>query len=388
MLNWDDPIENIKQTNVSGTHMNSRQAGPGGVNPRDGIHKRTEETTAGQATTRPPQAADLEAEPALESEKRLLGGSDLTANIAPIKYRWAWDAYMMSQRNFWMPTEIGMGEDLMSLRELNDNERHTFFTTFATLTTADALHQRNLALAVYERITAPEVGMAVIAQMHQETIHSMSYQHIIESLNFDEDEIYLLYKKVPQIRAKFEYSNAMTRGLQGNNGNLQEYMRGLFFYYMIFEGVWFMANFCPIFSMQRRRLMSRTGEQLQYIARDESGHVAFGRSLIWALWQEVPEARIEESEAHRLMHEAMELEEAYAEYTIKPILGYDIELHRRHVRYLVNRRLLDMGFNPIYSEDEAESLPWWEEQIGFRKEKNFFETRVTEYQTGGALSWE
>ncbi len=363
MLNWDDPIESIKR-------------------------KRAEESVSEPIATMPPLAADPAAEPALESEKRLLGGSDLTANIAPIKYRWAWDAYIMSQRNFWMPTEIGMGEDLMSLRNLNDNERHTFFTTFATLTTADALHQRNLALAVYERITAPEVGMAVIAQMHQETIHSMSYQHIIESLNFDEDEIYLLYQKVPQIRAKFEYSNAMTRGLQGNQGDLKEYMRGLFFYYMIFEGVWFMANFCPIFSMQRRRLMSRTGEQLQYIARDESGHVSFGRSLIWALWQEVPEMRMEESEAHQLMHEAMELEVSYAEYSIRPMLGYDIELHHRHVRYLVNRRLLDMGFNPIYSEDEAESLPWWEEQIGFRKEKNFFETRVTEYQAGGALSWE
>jgi ribonucleoside-diphosphate reductase beta chain len=323
-----------------------------------------------------------------EAEKRLVGGNSLTSNIAPIKYRWAWEAYLKSQRNFWLPTEIGMGEDLMTLRKLSPAERHTFFTTFATLTTADALHQRNLALAVYERITAPEVGMAVIAQMHQETIHSMSYQHIIESLNFDEDEIYFLYQRVPQIRAKFEYSNAKTCSLQDQRGDLNDYVRGLFFYYMIFEGVWFMAGFCPIFSLQRRRLMVRTGEQLQYIARDESGHVAFGRSLILALWQENPKSRLEESEAHALMREAMELEEDYAEYAIKPMLGYDKELHVRHAKYLANKRLLDLGYNSLFSADEVESLPWWEEQIGFRKEKNFFETRVTEYQTGGVLSWE
>nr|BAL52456.1 amino acid adenylation [uncultured Gammaproteobacteria bacterium] len=344
--------------------------------------------TSRRSLAMPAVAADRAAELKVLAEKRLVGGSRLTSNIAPIKYRWAWDAYLKSQRNFWLPTEIGMGEDLMALRKLSDSERHTFFTTFATLTTADALHQRNLALAVYERITAPEVGMAVIAQMHQETIHSMSYQHIIESLNFDEDEIYLLYQKVPEIRAKFEYSNAKTEGLQGQNGDLKDYARGLFFYYMIFEGVWFMAGFCPIFSMQRRRLMVRTGEQLQYIARDESGHVAFGRALIWALWQENPESRLEESEAHALMREALELEEAYAAYTVKPMLGYDLKLHLRHVRYLANRRLLDLGFSPLYPASEAESLPWWEEQIGFRKEKNFFETRVTEYQSGGALSWE
>ncbi|BCX82942.1 ribonucleoside-diphosphate reductase beta chain [Methylomarinovum caldicuralii] len=361
MLNWDDPLEQIKQR---------------------------KQPTADTKVHFEPVAADREAAAAVDGEKRLVGGSDLTANIAPIKYHWAWDAYIKSQRNFWLPTEIGMGEDLMTLGKLNDNERHTFFTTFATLTTADALHQRNLALAVYERITAPEVGMAVIAQMHQETIHSMSYQHIIESLNFDEDEIYLLYQKVPQIRAKFEYSNAQTHALQGQGGDLTDYVRGLFFYYMIFEGVWFMANFCPIFSLQRRRLMVRTGEQLQYIARDESGHVAFGKALIQALWREHPETRIDESQAHKLMGEAMELEQAYAEYAVKPMLGYDLELHLRHVRYLANRRLLDLGLTPLYPESEAEVLPWWEEQIGFRKEKNFFETRVTEYQTGGALSWD
>ncbi len=360
MLNWDDPLEKITPSAPAKEHFSEM----------------------------PGVAADREAEPAVDSVKRLVGGSDLTANIAPIKYQWAWDAYIKSQRNFWLPTEIGMGEDLMALKQLNDNERHTFFTTFATLTTADALHQRNLALAVYERISAPEVGMAIIAQMHQETIHSMSYQHIIESLNFDEDEIYLLYQRVPQIRAKFEYSNRMTRGLQGRTADLKEYVRGLFFYYMIFEGVWFMANFCPIFSMQRRRLMVRTGEQLQYIARDESGHVGFGRALIWALWQEAPETRMEESQAHALMREAMALEADYARYTVKPMLGYDLELHQRHARYLANRRLQDMGFAPIYPESEVACLPWWEEQIGFRKEKNFFETRVTEYQTGGALSWE
>lgn len=362
MLTWDDPLENLKPQAIA----KSRE----------------------RFVPMPAVAADPIAEPALEAEKRLVGGSSLTSNIAPIKYRWAWDAYLTSQRNFWLPTEIGMGEDLMALKKLSANERHTFFTTFATLTTADALHQRNLALAVYERITAPEVGMAIVAQMHQETIHSMSYQHIIESLNFDEDEIYLLYQAIPQIRAKFEYSNAKTRSLQGQSGDLRDYAKGLFFYYMIFEGVWFMGGFCPIFSMQRRRLMVRTGEQLQYIARDESGHVAFGRALIWALWQENPETRLEESEAHALMREAMELEEAYAEYAVKPMLGYDLKLHLRHVKYLANRRLLDLGFSPLYPEAEAESLPWWEEQIGFRKEKNFFETRVTEYQTGGALYWE
>lgn len=134
--------------------------------------------------------------------------------------------------------------------------------------------------------------------------------------------------------------------------------------------------------------MIRTGEQLQYIARDESGHVAFGRALLLALWQENPETRLAESEAHALMREAIELEEASASYTIQPMLGYDLKLHLHHVRYLANRRLLELGFAPLYPASEAEALPWWEEQIGFRKEKNFFETRVTEYQTGGALSWE
>ncbi|MDR2031337.1 MAG: ribonucleotide reductase, partial [Azoarcus sp.] len=81
-------------------------------------------------------------------------------------------------------------------------------------------------------------------------------------------------------------------------------------------------------------------------------------------------------------------ENAYAGYVLRdPVLGYSADLHMEQFRFVANRRARQLGFAEPFPGAEA-ALPWLDEQANLRKEKNFFETRITEYQTGGSLVWE
>lgn len=133
--------------------------------------------------------------------------------------------------------------------------------------------------------------------------------------------------------------------------------------------------------------MTGTGEQLQYIQRDESNHVAFGIRLIRELCKE-ERYYMDRGAIERIFREAIQLESDYAHRVMPNVLGYNAGLHVEQTKFLANRRLRQLGLEPIF---EAECvLPWLDEQINIKKEKNFFETRVTEYQKSSALegTWE
>jgi ribonucleoside-diphosphate reductase beta chain len=133
--------------------------------------------------------------------------------------------------------------------------------------------------------------------------------------------------------------------------------------------------------------MKGTAEQLQYIMRDEVLHCAFGIRVVRELMQE-EKLTLDPRAVQALWEEAEAAESAYSGYILRePILGYSADLHRAQFRFIANRRARQLGLSEPFPGAEN-VLPWLDEQANMRKEKNFFETRVTEYQTGGALSWD
>jgi len=319
-------------------------------------------------------------------EKQIVGGKAGTNHLLPIKYDWAYQAFKKGCANFWLPGEIGMGEDKLQWEtgKLTAAEQHMYKAVFSTLTTSDILIQRNLACAVMERITAPEVEVALGAQIFQEAVHSDTYSHVLENLGLDPEEIYTLYERVPEIRQKFELAREFTEGMTALS-SLRDYVKGLIFYYGAFEGAWFFHGFTPLFSLQRRNLMVRSCEQLQYIARDESKHADFGIRLIRTIMDEAG-VYISQETLKEIFWAALEAETTYAKYAMPDILGYSARLHVQHMAYMLDRRAVQLGFDPIWRAEPV--FPWLDEQIGTKKEKNFFEGRVTEYQVGSLGSFE
>lgn len=310
-------------------------------------------------------------------EKFIFQG-DETFNLAPYQYPWAATMAENSLKNHWTPQEIAMGNDKACYEQrLSDLEKHMFIHAFASLTTADRAISENLCLRVYGLIKAAELRHYIERQIAEEGLHSVSYQHVIEVLGVDQHEVYSLYRTRPHIKQWFDHANAMTK--------TDDTLKFLAFYYGLFEGTWFPTTFAAIYSLQRRNLMTGTGEQIQYIHRDETGHVGFGLRLFREGSEELG-YRPHQDDMHDMFHTTLERIDEWADYCIPDILGYNAAMHKQHARYLADRRLREMGYEKLFRVEEA--LPWLDAMASINKEKNFFETRVTEYQSGAGLKFD
>lgn len=332
--------------------------------------------------------------PVAAADKRIINGLVDINQLAPFKYPWAWQYFLKANHNHWTPLEISMAQDVHDYHEkLTPAERHVFENVLAYLTTSDILAMRNIGLAVMEKMSAPELQIYQARQVYEEALHTWAYQHCIETLNLDQGEIYNRYRVVPEIHGKIAMANRrLDRILRSDidlrdRDNLHEFALSYLFFAVVFEGCWFYNGFSPIFALQRRGLMKGAAEQLQYIMRDEVLHCAFGIRVVRQLLLE-ESLQIDPDAITRMWEECDAAEAAYAGYILRePILGYSAELHHAQFRYIANRRARQLGISEPFRGAEN-VLPWLDEQVNLRKEKNFFETRVTEYQTGGALSWD
>jgi len=355
-------------------------------------------TTSPDSPTLPSPVPASAATPALApiraADKRIVNGQGDINQLAPFKYPWAWEFFLTANKNHWTPTEVNMAQDVQDYHhKLTPAERHVFENVLGYLTTSDILAMRNIGLAVMEKMTAPELQIYQARQVFEEALHTWTYQHCIETLNLDQGEIYNRYRVVPAIHGKIALSNRrLERVLRSDldltdRDNLHEFALSYLFFAGIFEGCWFYNGFSPIFALQRRGLMKGTAEQLQYIMRDEVLHCAFGIRVVRELIKE-ENLKLDPKAVAELWQEAEAAEDAYARYILRePILGYNAELHLGQFRFVANRRARQLGLEEPFPGAEA-TLPWLDEQANLRKEKNFFETRVTEYQSGGSLAWE
>lgn len=340
----------------------------------------------------PPAPATLA--PVAAADKRVVNGRADINQLAPFRYPWAWQFFLNANRNHWTPLEIGMAQDVTDYHHrLTPAERHVFETVLAYLTTSDVLAMRNIGLAVMEKMSVPELQLYQARQVYEEALHTWTYQHCIETLGLDQAEIYNRYRVVPELHAKIALASrrldaVLRPGFDlAEREHLHDFALSYLFFAAVFEGCWFYNGFSPIFALQRRGLMKGTAEQLQYIMRDEVMHCAFGIRVVRQLLRE-EQLTLDPAALAAMWQEADAAEAAYARHLLRePILGYSAELHLGQFRFVANRRARQLGLAEPFP-GATNVLPWLDEQVNLRKEKNFFETRVTEYQTGGALAWD
>jgi len=318
--------------------------------------------------------------------------------LVPFKYDWAWSKYLSACNNHWMPQEINMTADIALWKSedgLTDDERMVIERNLGFFSTADSLVANNLVLAVYKHITNPECRQYLLRQAFEEAIHTHAYQYCIESLGMDESRLFNMYREIPSVATKAQWALPYTQSLgdinfrTGTPENDQRLLRDLIAFYVIFEGIFFYVGFTQILSMGRRNKMTGVAEQFQYILRDESMHMNFGIDVINQIKLENPHLWTEEfkKDMVKLVLEGVELEKQYAYDTMpRGILGLNAPMFEEYLHFIANRRLTQIGLPEEFS-NAKNPFPWMSEVLDLKKEKNFFETRVTEYQTGGALSW-
>lgn len=332
-------------------------------------------------------------------DKRMINCRADLNQLVPFKYDWAWQKYLDGCSNHWMPQEVNMTADIAlwkSKTGLTDDERLIIKRNLGFFATADSLVANNLVLAVYRLITNPECRQYILRQAFEEAIHTHAYQYCIESLGMDEGEIFNMYHEVPSVAKKASWGLRYTRELcdptfnTGTTENDQALLRNLIAFYCCMEGIFFYCGFTQILSMGRRNKMTGTSEQFQYILRDESMHLNFGIDMINQIKMENPALWTDKmkEKATQMILEATQLEIEYARDTMpRGVLGMNAVMMEEYLQFIANRRLVQIGL-PEQFKGVKNPFQWMSEIMDLRKEKNFFETRVTEYQTGGALSWE
>ena len=412
MLNWDD--YNVAEGEAP-TAAPQQQAPvqPEVVNKAlETLNEQPAESTA--ATDQVKAAADaianLDATRGLEElemgasrisvdEKAMINCRADLNQLVPFKYDWAWQKYLDGCANHWMPQEINMTADVATWKSengLTEDERRIVMRSLGYFSTADSLVANNLVLGIYRLITNPECRQYLLRQAFEEAIHTHAYQYCIESLGMDEGEVFNMYREVPSVAKKASWSLDKTQALSDPNFNTgtteddQQVLRNLIGFYGVTEGIFFYCGFTQILSMGRRNKMTGVAEQFQYILRDESMHLNFGIDVINQIKLENPHLWTEEfqQEAIQMILEGTALEIEYARDTMpRGVLGMNASMMEEYLQFIANRRLTQLGL-PEQFPGAQNPFPWMSEIMDLRKEKNFFETRVIEYQTGGALSWD
>ncbi|MEL0305893.1 MAG: ribonucleotide-diphosphate reductase subunit beta [Halieaceae bacterium] len=319
--------------------------------------------------------------------------------LVPFKYDWAWQKYLDGCANHWMPQEINMTADVATWRSkegLSEDERRIVMRSLGYFSTADSLVANNLVLGIYRLVTNPECRQYLLRQAFEEAIHTHAYQYCIESLGMDEGEVFNMYREVPSVAKKAAWSISHTHILSDPNFNTgtleadQQLLRNLIGFYAVTEGIFFYCGFTQILSMGRRNKMTGVAEQFQYILRDESMHLNFGIDVINQIKLENPRLWTPEfkEEVTQMILEGTAIEIEYARDTMpRGVLGMNAAMMEEYLHFIANRRLTQLGLAEQFPGAQN-PFPWMSEIMDLRKEKNFFETRVIEYQTGGALNWD
>jgi ribonucleoside-diphosphate reductase beta chain len=381
----DEPAEPVAETAAAEPSPEAMQAAEAAVANMD--------TSAGV------EELEMGASRVSVDEKAMINCRADLNQLVPFKYDWAWQKYLDGCANHWMPQEINMTADVATWRSkegLSNDERRIVMRSLGYFSTADSLVANNLVLGIYRLVTNPECRQYLLRQAFEEAIHTHAYQYCIESLGMDEGEVFNMYREVPSVAKKAAWSISHTHILSDPNFNTgtleadQQLLRNLIGFYAVTEGIFFYCGFTQILSMGRRNKMTGVAEQFQYILRDESMHLNFGIDVINQIKLENPRLWTPEfkEEVTQMILEGTAIEIEYARDTMpRGVLGMNAAMMEEYLHFIANRRLTQLGLTEQFPGAQN-PFPWMSEIMDLRKEKNFFETRVIEYQTGGALNWD
>jgi ribonucleoside-diphosphate reductase beta chain len=411
MLVWEEDVKTQSNTMQRGAAMTAPLSPSLSAQPQLQLHGVVAGTTATPAArpAAPRTAAQMPAAAASAAsaiqrrvnaaDKRIINGQTDVNQLVPFKYKWAWEKYLATCANHWMPQEVNMSRDIATWKDpngLTEDERRIIKRNLGFFVTADSLAANNIVLGTYRHITAPECRQFLLRQAFEEAIHTHAYQYIVESLGLDESEIFNAYHEVQSIRDKDEFLIPFIDAIMdphfhtGTAEDDQTLLKSLIVFACLMEGLFFYVGFTQILALGRQNKMTGAAEQYQYILRDESMHCNFGIDLINQIKLENPGLWTPafKAEIKALFEKAVELEYRYAEDTMpRGVLGMNASMFKGYLRYIANRRATQIGLEPLFPNEEN-PFPWMSEMIDLKKERNFFETRVIDYQTGGALAWD
>ncbi len=333
---------------------------------------------------------------ALNAKRVINGRETMTFNLLPLKYNWAYEIYRKMKANHWEPEDIPMQKDIeqwRSERALTDVDRWIIRMAIGYFSAAEGIVGDNILHVVREAVTASELKLVLGRHAHEENIHADSLLYMISSLGINPHECEAMFEDVATIKKKNEFVTRISQGLRRDMDlphvrEKQELARNIFVFGQCMEGTQFYGLFGMVLSLYRQGKFPGIGQMFRYTLRDESNHIEVFRQLFLELVEENPDIWTQEfkTELTGLMREAVSLEKDFIRDCL-PVQGVGLSADEftQYIDYIADRRLEGVGL-PVLNPGISNPLPWLAELMDIKKEQNFFEGRVTEYQKSSALT--
>ena len=307
--------------------------------------------------------------------------------LKPIKYQWAYDLYNQAVANTWFPNEIQLGQDLADWKKMSDEERHALTFLMSYFNPNELLVNKALAFGVYPYVHAAEAHLYLAKQMWEEANHCMSFEYVLETFPIDREEAYAAHVETPSMARKEEFETKFIKRMTEDTLDItttdgkKDFVRNLIAYNIILEGIWFYSGFMVALSFRQRNLLRNFASLIDWVVRDESLHLKFGINLILTVLEENEDLQTEEfaAEIKQMIIDGVEMEEAYNKDLLpNGILGLNADYINQYVKYLADRRLEELGFEPHYKVSNP--AKWMAAANDTLQLVNFFESTNTSYE--------
>lgn len=323
------------------------------------------------------------------NRRKLIGGPpDKLMCISPLKHKWAMDVFKHMRKNEWSPEAIGMGDDKMDYtNKLDDAERRMYDKALAFVSNLDGIQFNNLITNIGAHITSPEVSMAISRQAYEEANHVLAYSLMAEAVTGNAQDIYGMFETDDILAAKNKLIMAQSDALAGNFS--PEKFALAVVGNITLEGIYFFSGFLGFYVLAKHGKMLKSADNVKYIQRDELTHLELFVSMYHTLQIENPEIFTPAfyEKARQIVMGAVELETSWGKHIISGgVLGVTDAIVENYIKHLANIRVAKLGWPEIYPGIKN-PIPWVDKVSAVDGvETNFFEGKITDYQTGG-LEW-
>ena len=312
----------------------------------------------------------------------------LTSNpvYKPFRYPWAYEAWLQQQRIHWLPEEVPLADDVKDWQKnLTQSERNLLTQIFRFFTQAD-VEVNNCYMKHYSQVFKPtEVLMMLSAFSNIETVHIAAYSHLLDTIGMPEIE-YTAFLKYKEMKDKYDYMHSFSVA------NKTEIAKTLAAFGAFTEGLQLFASFAILMNFPRFNKMKGMGQIVSWSVRDETLHCLSVIRLFRTFVQENPEIWTEEfrRDLYLVCATIVDHEDAFIDlaFELGGVQGLDASLTKQYIRFIADRRLQQLGLEPLY-KIEKNPLPWLDEMLNAVEHANFFENRSTEYSKASTDgSWE
>lgn len=325
----------------------------------------------------------------LNNRKIIKGNPTNLCNLNNVKYNWSVGLFRRMLANHWLPDTISLSQDKKDYYQLSEYERNAFESILSFLSYLDSVQTTNLP-NVSDFITAPEVSRIFPLQVFQETIHSYSYQYIIDSIiPVDRKEhVHELWRNNQFLLERNKYIAQIYQDFIDDKSerNLSKVLIANY----VLESIYFYVGFMFFYNLSNKNLMMGCADEIRYINTDELTHVEFFRNIILEIKKEYPDF-FNEQDVHDLFRNGVDAENAWNETIIKNIDGMSAKDSAIYTEQKANKMLIDIGFNPLsdVTHNPYSHIEFFGDSEGQNVKSNFFESKPTNYSQENVLNnWE